>query len=127
MEPRTPNSVQSSSLLTFRQRRLNFYVVLRKLIPKLQALSQCIQETSMMRFYSSVYSDNNMLIRKMSCDSVFHGNPHPSRCRRLNEDRMCRQRFRPSCSVAQFVSEVRSFWRNAVTFEMQKWLWIRRF
>jgi hypothetical protein len=68
--------VQSSSLLIVRLHRLNFYVVLRKLIPKLQAFSQSIQETSMVRFYSSVYSDDKMLIRKMSRDSVLHGNPH---------------------------------------------------
>jgi hypothetical protein len=37
--------------------------VLRKLIPKLQAFSQCIQETSMVRFYSSIYADDKMLIR----------------------------------------------------------------
>jgi hypothetical protein len=29
------------------RRRLNFYVVLRKLIPKLQAFPESIQETSM--------------------------------------------------------------------------------
>jgi hypothetical protein len=34
--------VQSSSLLIVRLHRLNFYVVLRKLIPKLQAFSQSI-------------------------------------------------------------------------------------
>jgi hypothetical protein len=59
-----PNSMQSSSLQTIRLLRLNFYVVLRKLIPKLQAFSQCIQETSMVRFYSSIYSDDKMLIRR---------------------------------------------------------------
>ena len=67
--------MQSSSLLTVRL--LNFYVVPRKLIPKLQACSQCIQETSMVRFYSSIYADDKMLIRQMSCDSAFHGIPHP--------------------------------------------------
>jgi hypothetical protein len=60
--------------LTARQHRLNFYVVLRKLIPKLQAFSQSIQETSMVRFYSSVYADDKMLIREMGSDSVSHGN-----------------------------------------------------
>ena len=68
--------MQSSSLLTVRLHRLNFYVVLRKLIPKLQAFSKRIQETSMVRFYSSIYADDKMLIRQMSCDSAFHGNPH---------------------------------------------------
>jgi hypothetical protein len=50
--------------------------VLRKLIPKLQAFSQCIQETSMVRFYSSIYADDESLIRQMSRDSAFHGSPH---------------------------------------------------
>jgi hypothetical protein len=68
--------VQGSSLLIVRLHRLDFYVVSRKLIPKLQAFSQCIQETSMVRFYSSIYADDKMLIRQMSCDSVFHGIPH---------------------------------------------------
>ena len=68
--------MQSSSLLTIRLHRLNFYVVLRKLIPKLQAFSKRIQETPMVRFYSSIYSDDKMLIRQMSCDSAFHGIPH---------------------------------------------------
>ena len=71
-----PNSVQSSSLLTVRLHRLDFYVVLWKLIAKLQAFPQCIQETSMVRFYSSIHSDDKMLIRQMSCDSAFHGIPH---------------------------------------------------
>jgi hypothetical protein len=55
--------------------RLNFYVVPRKLIPKLQAFSKSIQEASMVRFYSSIYADDKMLIRQMICDSVFHGIP----------------------------------------------------
>ena len=57
----------------------------RQLIPKLQAFSQSIQETSMLRFYSSVYSDDKMLIRKMSGDSAFHGTPPPNRCRTSNK------------------------------------------
>jgi hypothetical protein len=56
--------------------RAHFDVVQRKLIPKLQAFSQCIQETSMVRFYSSIYADDELLIRQMSCDSAFHGIPH---------------------------------------------------
>ena len=70
--------MQSSSLLTIRLHRLDFYVVLRKLIPKLQAFSQCIQEAAMVRFYSSVYSDDKILIRQMSGDSGFHGFPTKS-------------------------------------------------
>jgi hypothetical protein len=67
--------VQSNTLLTVRLHRLNFYVVPRKLIPKLQAFSQCIQETPMVRFYSSIHADDKMLIRQMTCDSAFHGFP----------------------------------------------------
>jgi hypothetical protein len=84
--------VQSSSSLAVRRHRLNFYVVLRKLIPKLQTFSQGIQETPMVRFYSSIYSDDKVLIRQMSRDSVFHGLPTRIRCRSSNEDRMPRQR-----------------------------------
>ena len=56
--------------------RAHLHVVLRKLIRKLQAFSQWIQETSMVRFYSSIYADDELLIRQMSCDSAFHGVPH---------------------------------------------------
>jgi hypothetical protein len=87
--------VQRNSLLTARLHRLDFYVVLRKLIAELQAFSQCIQETSMVRFYSSIYADDKMLMRQMSNDSVFHGTSPPNRCRTSNEDRMPRQRSRP--------------------------------
>ena len=68
--------MQRNSLLTARLHRLDFYVVLRKLIAELQAFSQCIQETSMVRFYSSIYADDESLIRQMSRDSAFHGIPH---------------------------------------------------
>ena len=66
--------------------------MLRKLIAKLQTFSQCVQETPMVRFYSSIYSDDKMLIRQMSCDSGFHGISPPNRCRASSEDRMPRQR-----------------------------------
>ena len=68
--------------------------MLRKLIPKMQTFSQRIQETSMMRFYSSIYSDDKMLIRKMSCDSAFHGIPHQIAAATLHEDRISSQRSR---------------------------------
>ena len=54
----------------------HFYVVLRKLIAELQAFPKSIQETPMVRFYSSIYADDKMLIRQMICDSVYHGIPH---------------------------------------------------
>jgi hypothetical protein len=56
--------------------RPDFYVVLRKLIPELQAFSECIHKTSMVRSYSSIYSDDKVFIRQMSCDNAFHGIPH---------------------------------------------------
>ena len=56
--------------------RAHFDVVLRKLIAELQAFSQSIQETPMVRFYSSIYADDKMFIRQMSCDSAFHGSPY---------------------------------------------------
>ena len=43
--------------------RPDFDVVLRKLISKMQACLQSINEPSMLRFYSSVNSDHVMLIR----------------------------------------------------------------
>ena len=51
-------------MLTARLHRLDFYVVLRKLIAELQAFSQCIQETPMVRFYSSIDADDKVLIRQ---------------------------------------------------------------
>jgi hypothetical protein len=66
--------------------RAHFNVVLRKLIPKLQAFSQCIQETPMVRFYSSIYADDKVLIRQMSCDSAFHGIPHPNAAHRTKTE-----------------------------------------
>ena len=44
--------------MTVRLHLLNFDVMLRKLIPKLQAFSKRIQETPMVRFYSSIYADD---------------------------------------------------------------------
>jgi hypothetical protein len=58
--------------------RPDFYVELRKLIPKLQAFSKSIQETSMVRFYSSIYADDEMLIRKMNCDRFSWDSPPKS-------------------------------------------------
>jgi hypothetical protein len=69
-------SVQSGALLIIRLHRLNLDVVLRKLIPELQAFSECIHKTSMVRSYSSIYSDDKVFIRQMSCDNAFHGIPH---------------------------------------------------
>ena len=76
MARRLAPSVQRNSLLTVRLHRLDFYVVLRKLIAKQQTFSQCVQETPMVRFYSSIYADDELLIRQMSCVSAFHAIPH---------------------------------------------------
>ena len=56
--------MQRNFLPTVRLHRLDFHVVLRKLISKLQACSQCIQETSMVRFYSSIHLEDKVLIRR---------------------------------------------------------------
>jgi hypothetical protein len=48
-------------LTSVRLHRLNLYVVLRKLIPKLLAFSKRVQETPMVRFYSSIDADVEML------------------------------------------------------------------
>jgi hypothetical protein len=74
--PVAPNQCKGSSLLIIRLHRPDFYVVLRKLIAELQAFSKRIQETTMVRFYSSIYANDKMLIRQMSCDSAFHRIPH---------------------------------------------------
>ena len=87
-----------------RLHRLNFYLVLRKLIPKLQAFSQSIQETSMVRFYSSVYSDNKMLIRKMSCDSAFMEIPTQVAAANRTKPNVSGSPDQLCYSVAQFVS-----------------------
>jgi hypothetical protein len=56
--------------------RAHLDVVLRKLIPKLQAFSKGIQEAAVVRFYSSIDANDEMRIREMSSDSAFHGIPH---------------------------------------------------
>jgi hypothetical protein len=56
--------------------RAHFDVVPRKLIAELQPFPESIQETSMVRFYSSIYADDKMLVGQMSSDIAFHGIPH---------------------------------------------------
>ena len=71
----------------------------------------------MVRFYSSVHSDDKMLIRQMSCDGAFHGIPHQI---------AAAHRTKTECfgSVPDYMKHnlihVRNlpFWRNAVTFEV---------
>jgi hypothetical protein len=58
----------------------HFDVVPRKLISQLQPFSQRIHETSMVGFYSSVDSDDILLMRRtMTRDGVFHDTPHIAR------------------------------------------------
>ena len=80
---RTATASVKSSSFTARLHRSDFDVVLRKLILQMQTFSQRIHKTSMVRFYSSIYSDDIMLIRQMSRDSAFHGIPHSYRCRNI--------------------------------------------
>jgi hypothetical protein len=70
---RYASSVRGSSSPIVRLHRPDFYVALRKLIAKSQACPKSIQETSMMRLHSSIYSDDEMRIRHLSCDGAFHG------------------------------------------------------
>ena len=92
--------------------------MLRKLIPKLQAFSKCIQETPMVRFYSSIYSDDKMLIRQMSGDGASHETPHQIAAAHRTKTE-CLGSVPDQCSIALFVSEIRSFWRDAMTFEVE--------
>jgi hypothetical protein len=78
--------VQSGSFLTARSHRLNLYIVPRVLISELQAFSQGIHKTAMVRPDSPIDPNDVVLIRQMSCDSVFHGT-HPINRRRDIERR----------------------------------------
>jgi hypothetical protein len=40
----------------------------------------------MVRFYSSIYSDDKMFIRQMSLDGAFHAIPHQIAAATLHED-----------------------------------------
>jgi hypothetical protein len=82
----------------------------------LQAFSQGIQETSMVRFYSSIYADDKVLIRQMSGDSVFHGIPHHiAAAHRTKTDCLGSVPDHPKLSLVRVRN--RSFWRNAMIFE----------
>ena len=78
--------MQRNSLLTARLHRLDFYVVLRKLIAELQAFSQCIQETSMVRFYSSIYADDKCSSGRWAAIALFMGFPTKSLPRRMKTE-----------------------------------------
>jgi hypothetical protein len=57
--------------------RTHFDVVMRKLIFELLACSQCIHETSMLRFHPSIHLKDEVLIRQtMSGDTALHETPH---------------------------------------------------
>ena len=59
-----------------------------------------------------------MLIRQMSCDSAFHGSPHQIAAAHRTKTE-CLGSVPTTYSLALFVSEIRSFWRDAVTFEVE--------
>ena len=80
-------------LLTVRLHRVNFTSCCGT-DPESAALPKCIEEPSMVRFYSSIYSDNKMLIRQMSRVALSWDSP-PNRCRASNEDRKFGKRSRP--------------------------------
>jgi hypothetical protein len=66
-------------VITARVHRSNFDVVLRKLIFELQAFPQRIHKTPMVRFHSSVDSNDIVLITQtMRRDDVFDELPHQS-------------------------------------------------
>jgi hypothetical protein len=77
-----------------RLHRVNLYDVLRKLIPKLQALSKGIEETSMVRFYSSINAYDKMPVVQIGCDNGFHGIPHQKPLPHIEESPNARQRSR---------------------------------
>jgi hypothetical protein len=79
--------------------------MLRKLIPKLQAFSKCIQETPVVRFYSSIHANDEMLIRQMSSDSVFHGIPHQIAAAHRRKPE-CSAAFPHALSLSRFLSEL---------------------
>jgi hypothetical protein len=68
--------VQSGSFLNARSHRLNLYIVPWVLISELQAFSQGIHKTSMVRPDSPIDPNDVVLTRQMSCDEVFHELPH---------------------------------------------------
>jgi hypothetical protein len=73
--------------------RKHFDVVLRELISELQAFSQRVHKTSMVRFYLPVHSDDIVLIRQTtSRDGAFHDKPHNHR-RNIERRPNARQRF----------------------------------
>ena len=67
------NSVQSSSLLTVRLYRLDFHVVLRKLITKLQAFPECIQKRRWCNLVVRLLDDKMLIV-----SWVFHNQNLPS-------------------------------------------------
>jgi hypothetical protein len=61
-----------SVLPAFRLHRYDFYIVMRKLVSKQEALSQGIQETSMVRFDSAIDANDEVFVRQASGHSGIH-------------------------------------------------------
>jgi len=59
-------------LLTALMHRSDFDIVLRKLVAQIQALSQRVYETAMVRFYSTVDPNDIVVIWQVICDGAFH-------------------------------------------------------
>jgi hypothetical protein len=71
-------SVQTSSFAA-RLHRPDFDVVLRILISELQARSQRIYKSPMLRFCLAIHLENEALLRlTLSRDGAFHETPHQS-------------------------------------------------
>jgi hypothetical protein len=69
--------------------RADLYIVLRKLVAQIQAFSQRVYETAMVRLYSTVDPNDIVVIRQVICDSAFHVRPHPSLPRYWTKTEMC--------------------------------------
>ena len=71
-------------------------IVLRKLVAQIQAFSQRIYETAMVRFYSTIDPNDVVVVRQVTCDGAFHVRPPSIAAATLDEDRNTRQRSPPA-------------------------------
>ena len=85
----TRQLVHRHFLLTALMHRADLYIVLRKLVAQIQAFSQRVYETAMVRFYSTVNPNDIVVIRQVICDGAFHVRPHPSLPQHWTKTEMC--------------------------------------
>ena len=71
----------------------------------------------MVRFYSSIYADDKMFIRQMSCDSAFHGSPHQIAAAHRTKIEMLGKRSRSRAAYPYSCRKL-ALLRNAMTFEV---------